>query len=155
MLEALKKLYIKIFRIHDTPQKIALGLGLGVFTGLVPTIGPLTALFLAFIFRANRASALLGSLLTNTWLSLLTLLLSIKVGSVIMRVEWLEVYKNWGLVLKDFHWAHLFKLSIFKIILPVIVGYLAIALCLGLLTYLAALIILNLRKERNAHKNRT
>lgn len=145
MLALLKKVYRTIFCIHDSPQKIALGLGLGVFTGLVPTIGPLTALFLAFLLRANRTSALLGSLLTNTWLSLLTLLFSIKLGSAIMGVDWQVTYRNWGLFLKDFRWLNLFKLSMLNILLPVILGYLTLALCLGLLAYLVALIILRFK----------
>jgi len=59
-------LYLKLIKINDTPQKIAFGFGLGVFSGIFPGTGPLAALFLALILRANRASALLGSLLTNT-----------------------------------------------------------------------------------------
>jgi uncharacterized protein (DUF2062 family) len=99
-------LYIKLFKINDSPQRIALGLGLGVFLGIIPGTGPLAALFLALLFRVNRASALLGSLLTNTWLSIVTFLLAIKVGSFIMRLNWQSVYAD-----------------ISKAILPLIVGY--------------------------------
>ncbi|MDD5109551.1 MAG: DUF2062 domain-containing protein, partial [Candidatus Omnitrophica bacterium] len=53
-------LFSKLFKINDTAGKIALGVGLGVFSGLMPATGPLAALFLAFIFKANRAAALLG-----------------------------------------------------------------------------------------------
>ena len=70
--EYLRLILAKLFNINDTPHKIALGLGLGVFAGILPGTGPIAAIFLALAFRANRASALLGSLLTNTWLSLVT-----------------------------------------------------------------------------------
>ena len=138
----------KLFNINDTPHKIALGLGLGVFAGILPGTGPIAAIFLALAFRANRASALLGSLLTNTWLSLVTFLLSIKVGSVIMGVDWQEAYKNWLLFLKNFRLADLFKLSILKIISPAILGYMVVAASLGLLTYLMALITLGITRRQ-------
>jgi len=134
--------YQKLFRINDTPQRIALGLGLGVFSGILPGTGPIAALFLAFLLRVNRASALLGGLATNTWLSVVTFLLSVKLGSAIMKLDWQDVYWDWRLFLKDFHWSILLKLSILKIILPVMVGYFLVAFCLGLVVYLTTLIIL-------------
>ena len=138
----LKKLYIELFKINDTPQRIAAGLGLGVFLGILPGTGPLAALFLAWLLRLNRASALLGSLFTNTWLSIVTLLLSVKVGAAIMGLNWKEVREAWMLFLKDFHWVDLLKLSALNIILPVVVGYLTVAFCLGLAVYLITWIIL-------------
>jgi len=138
----LKKLYIKLFKINDTPQRIAAGLGVGVFLGILPGTGPLAALFLAWLLRLNRASALLGSLFTNTWLSIVTLLLSVKVGAAIMGLNWKEVREAWMLFLKDFHWLDLLRLSALNIILPVVVGYLTVAFCLGLAVYLITWIIL-------------
>lgn len=133
--------YSKIFKINDSTQRIALGLGMGVFLGIIPGTGPVAALILALVFRLNRASALLGSMLTNTWLSIVTFFLSIKVGSAIMRVNWQDVQRNWALFLKDFSWLNLFKLSILKIILPVIVGYTIVSFCIGFLVYLITLAI--------------
>lgn len=150
MPKLLRSLYDKLFRINDTPAKIALGLGLGVFTGIIPGTGPLAALFLAFILRANRASALLGSLATNTWISFITFALSIKVGSAILKTDWQKVQVGWCTFLAGFRWGSLLKLTALKIILPVILGYAVVAACLGLLTYVTTLIILkiNLRLNR-------
>ena len=120
-----KLLYIKLFKINDSPQRIALGFGLGVFLGIIPGTGPLAALFLALLFRVNRASALLGSLLTNTWLSIVTFLLAIKVGSAIMHLDWQVVRQGWML-------------------LPVILGYFIVSFSLGILVYLVTLIILKI-----------
>ena len=90
-----KALYLKIFRIDDSPQKIALGFGLGVFLGVMPGMGPIAALAIAFLLKANRASALLGSILTNTWLSIPVFFLAVKTGAVVtgsshevIRSEW-------------------------------------------------------------------
>ena len=138
-LNFLKLIYLKLVKIDDTPQKVALGFGLGVFVGIMPFAGPLIALGLAFILRVNRASALLGSLLTNTWLSVVMFISSLKVGSMIAGVEWRDLYKRWTDLCKDFHWSGLFKLSAADIIVPVIIGYILIAAVIGSAAYLIAL----------------
>lgn len=142
-------LYTKLFKLNDSPQKIALGLGLGVFTGILPGAGVLASLFLAALLRANRASALLGCLLTNTWLSFVTLLLAIKLGSKLFGISWQQLYQHWVAFLKGFTWSGLFKLSILEIILPVIAGYFLLAFCFGLLVYLTALLTLSFFNARN------
>ena len=143
-------LYLKLFRINDTPQKIALGFGLGAFLGILPGSGPIASLFLAVIFRVNRASALLGSIVTNTWLSFLTFALALKIGAGIFGVGWRDLQKEWNQFLQDFHFAGLFKMSMFKIIMPVITGYFIIAVCLGLLVYLISLIIIIAVKQKKS-----
>ena len=154
ILRLLRLIYIKLFRIHDTPQKIALGVGIGVFLGILPGTGPIAAVFMAFVLRVNRAAALLGSLLTNTWLSIVTFFLSIKVGSSIMGVDWQDVHRNWGQFLKDFKVVTLFKLATLKIILPVIIGYFVVSFCLGLIAYLITLtIITRIRHESKSRIN--
>jgi hypothetical protein len=142
-------LYVKLFKINDTPQKIALGFGLGVFCGILPGTGPLASLFLAVLFRVNRASALLGSLLTNTWLSIVTFILAIKLGSAILGISWQQVYRAWFSSLKVLHWLELFKLSILKLIFPVILGYFVVSFCLGVLAYLLTLIIMTKIRHEN------
>jgi uncharacterized protein len=143
IIRLFKLAYIKLFRINDSPQKIACGIGLGIFSGILPGTGPLAALSLAFIFRANRASALIGSLLTNTWLSFVTFLLAIKTGSAILGMNWQEARQGWDYFLKTFHWPSLFKATILKVILPILLGYLVIGSCLGILAYSLTLIIIN------------
>ncbi len=152
ILRFLKLIYLKLFRIHDTPQKIALGVGVGVFLGILPGTGPVAAIFMALILRVNRAAALLGSLATNTWLSIVTFFLSIKIGSSIIGVHWQDVHRNWLEFLKDFRFINLFKLTTLEIVLPVIVGYFVVSFCLGIIAYLITLIIITRIKHEN--KNR-
>lgn len=147
----LNSLYLKLFKINGTPQRIALGMGLGAALGIIPGTGPLAALFLAFILKVNRASALLGSLLTNTWLSFLTFILAIKTGSVILRVNWQAVHQEWMAIFSGFKWPDLFRLPVLKVIFPIIIGYLAVGLCLGLSVYLITLIIII--RVRHENKN--
>jgi uncharacterized protein (DUF2062 family) len=142
MKKIVNLLYSKLVKINDSPQKIALGLGLGVFTGILPGTGLVASLFLAVLLRVNRASALLGCMLTNTWLSFVTFLLAIKVGSSLFGISWQQLHQDYASFLKGFNWLSLFKLSILKIILPVLVGYFLISLCLGLIVYLITLCVL-------------
>ncbi|MFH1457706.1 MAG: DUF2062 domain-containing protein [Candidatus Omnitrophota bacterium] len=144
----LKLLYSQLFRINDSAQKVALGFGVGVASGILPGTGPLVALFLAFIFRINRAAALIGCLLTNTWLSFLTFLLAIKLGSGILGTDWQKVIHDWESFLKEFRWVNLFKLSVLKIALPVLTGYFVISVSLGLLAYIITLAAIQLKLKR-------
>jgi uncharacterized protein len=138
----IKFLFAKLFYINDSAQKIALGVGIGVFSGLLPGTGPAAALFLAFIFRANRAAALLGSLLTNTWLSLVTFILAIKLGSVILKSNWQQVSLNAQGMIADFHWNKLFKLSFLDVLLPLITGYIILGLFLATVSYFLTLLLI-------------
>jgi uncharacterized protein (DUF2062 family) len=143
-----KFIFAKLFKINDSAQKIALGVGLGVFSGLIPGTGPAAALFLAFVFRANRAAALLGSILTNTWLSVVTFVLAIKIGSTLLSRHWQGVYQKAQGLIRDFHWGSFFRLSFLDVVLPVVIGYLIIGLFLGLASYLLSLLII----KRSVHK---
>jgi len=136
-----KFIYLKLFRINDTPQRIAIGFGLGVFLGILPGTGPVASLCLALLFRLNRMAALLGSLLTNTWISFATFIPAVKIGSNVLSLDWQKVYQDWSMFLKDFHWVNLFKLGALEIALPVLVGFLIISLISGSLAYIAALVV--------------
>ncbi len=142
----MKPIISSILKINDSRERIALGFGLGVLSGIFPGTGPLVAVFLSYILRANYVSALLGSLLTNTWLSIVTFLLAIKVGAVIMGVNWQDVQREWSFFLNHFKWVDLIEISVLKLILPVFLGYLVIAVIAGTLSYFAVLIILKLKR---------
>lgn len=138
----LHRIFSKLFKINDSPVKISLGVGLGVFAGLLPGTGPAAALFLAWVFKANRGAALLGGFLTNTWLSVVTFILAIKVGSVILRANWQSVQEQVQGLFKDFSWKVFFKFSILEVLLPVVLGYLVIGLALGILSYFLSLLVI-------------
>lgn len=140
-------LYTKLCCVNDTPHKIALGAGLGTFSGLIPGTGPIFALVLAWIFRANRATALATSLLTNTWLSLLTFVLSIKIGSAIMNLKWQEIYLESLRLAKGLNFKQLLSASAIKVLVPLAVGYATIALCFGVIMYLLSLVTIIIRRK--------
>ncbi len=143
-------LYEKLVKINDTPQRVALGFGLGAALGIFPGTGPIAALTLAWLLRLNRASAVLGSLLTNTWLSFVTFLLSVKIGSAIMKISLQQVQEQWRELNSNFSWSKLLNLSSMKFVLPVLIGYLIIGVVMGLMAYLLALAAITFK---NARKN--
>jgi uncharacterized protein (DUF2062 family) len=148
----LRFLYLKLFRINDTPHRIAAGAALGVFFGVLPAAGVIVALCGAIIFRVNRAAAMIAALATNTWISVAIFLLSIKVGAFIMKVDWRAVYAQSRGFFRDFQAAEFFSFSTVRILLPVIIGYAVLAIGLSIITYTLAIIAV--RRFQYARKNR-
>jgi uncharacterized protein len=143
-----KLIYIKLIKIDDSPHKIAIGFGLGVFAGVMPFAGPFVAVFLAIIFKVNKISAFLGGLITNTWITVLAFLFSIKVGSFLFRLDGNIIRDRWMALLKDFHLANFFKLSVLEIALPVLTGYIVLAFFSAIAAYGIIFIVLKIIKYK-------
>ena len=141
-------LYTQLVKMDDSPQRIALGFGIGVFLGILPGTGPIAALALAFMFKINKAAALLGSVLTNTWLSLVTFVLSIKIGSAILGVEWTQIQQQSRDLMDHFSWKAFFDVSLLNIIKPLLIGYAVVGFICGCAAYVLVLILL---KKRRVH----
>jgi len=137
----LKIVYIKTVKIDDTPHKISLGFAIGVALGIIPGTGPLAALFFSFLLKANRASALIGSLLVNTWFSIVALIPAVRIGALIFNLNWYKIYMDWLDIFYSLHWKELIKISLYKIILPIFLGYVIIALGVGISCYIVCRII--------------
>lgn len=77
--------YYKIMRIDDPPERIARGVAIGVFMGIFPTfgLGIVIAVIFAYILKANRAAAVLGSFIMNPLTTPIFWTISAAVGSVI------------------------------------------------------------------------
>lgn len=78
--------YYKIVRIDDPPDKIARGVAIGVFMGIFPTfgLGIIFAIITAYILRANRAAAVVGSFIMNPLTTPFFWAISSAVGAVIL-----------------------------------------------------------------------
>ena len=142
-----KLLYLKLFRIDDSPQKIALGFGLGVFLGVMPGVGPIAALVIAVLIKANRVAALLGSILTNTWLSVPVFFLAVRTGSAVTGVSYESIKGAWSSLMGNFGWDKLIHVSLNNVLIPVIAGYALVSLCIGAAAYAAAFLIAKYRKD--------
>ena len=135
-------LYTQLVKMDDSPQRIALGFGVGIFLGILPGTGPIAALALAFIFRINKAAALLGSVLTNTWLSVATFVLAIRIGAGLLGLHWAAVQLQAQDLVNHFSWKALCDASVGNILKPLLLGYAVVGLMCGVMAYLAALFIL-------------
>ncbi len=81
---------LKLLRINDPPERIARGAALGVVCGILPTFGfgGFIAFGLAFVFKANKAASILGSLIMNPVTTPFFWTFSIMLGSFILREEY-------------------------------------------------------------------
>lgn len=147
----IRLVYLKVFHTHDSPHRVSCGLAIGVFSGILPGTGPIAALFLASFLKVNRASALLGSLLTNTWVSFAVPVVSIKIGALLTGLKWRQLYDSWSHI----HVDDFLKLSILQVLLPVMLGYLIIAGIAGIATYMVTLIVLKWIKPSIKASRRT
>ena len=148
-----RKIYHQLVEINDTPLRKALGLGLGVFLGIFPGVGPIAAVITSSLLRVNKAAALLGSVLTNTWLSIVTFVLAVKVGSILSGGSWNKVYHETQGLIENFHFKDLLNVSVFKIIQPVLVGYAVVSFAIGAIVGLLAMAILTSQNRRLNEKN--
>lgn len=89
-------IYLRLIRVGGDPVHVALGFSLGVFLGVFPTFGlgiPL-ALLLASIFRWNRISATLGSLVMNPLTTPFFWSLSGTIGAAMFHADARKVLAN-------------------------------------------------------------
>jgi uncharacterized protein len=58
-----------LLQVDDTPHRIALAFGIGVWLAFFPILGIHTglALLIAYLFRLNRAAMIVGVYLSNPW----------------------------------------------------------------------------------------
>ena len=69
MVEKVKQQFRRLLHLDDTPHRIAIAFGLGVYIGFSPLIGLHTAMvfLFAWLFRLNTIAVFLGSLIINPW----------------------------------------------------------------------------------------
>ncbi len=78
--------YLRLVRLNDSPEKVALGFAIGVTVGIFPTfgLGIVIVIFLAWLTKINKASAIIGTLLMNPWTSPFFWALSFFTGSLML-----------------------------------------------------------------------
>jgi uncharacterized protein len=78
-----------LLHVEDTPHRIALAFGLGVWIAFCPLLGvhTLMALGIAFAFRLSRVAILLGAYINNPWTLAPLYLAGTVVGCALMGVS--------------------------------------------------------------------
>jgi len=79
--------YLRVLRMDDPPEKIARGAAIGVCMGILPTfgIGGFIAFGIAFLLKANKAAAVIGSFIMNPVTSAFFWSMSMVVGSLVLH----------------------------------------------------------------------
>jgi len=76
--------YYRLVRMKDSPHKVAGGMALGIFLGIMPGAGTVAALVLATLLKLNRGAAVIGTLIFNTATTIPVWILSYSLGSLIL-----------------------------------------------------------------------
>jgi uncharacterized protein (DUF2062 family) len=149
MNPATTKFRDKLLGINDSTHRIALGAGLGLFLGVFPGTGAIAAVVCAFVIRANKASALAGALLVNTWINVVSFPAAIAIGAFIFRIDPATMSREWSAATHPFIWKHVFTFLLHDAILAIVSGYVIIGLALGGIGYAATYSIV--KKARIKH----
>lgn len=149
MNQKFKELRDKLLGINDSTHRIALGAGLGLFLGVFPGTGAIAAVVCAFIIRANKAAALAGALLVNTWINVVSFPLALAIGAFILRVDPQTIAHDWSQLTGHFTWQALWSLLLRDTVLVLLAGYVLIGLILGIPGYFLTYALI--RKVRNKH----
>jgi uncharacterized protein (DUF2062 family) len=150
-----QRLLESFLHLDDTPRRIALAFGIGVYIAFHPLLGlhTLLGLGIAFAFRLSRAAMLAGVYVNNPWTlapmyvagtTLGCWLLGVPVGAI-REIEW-------DLVHRDFR--HLLLVSLRPYLWPYVVGNTVLGIVAGVAAYAVLLPALERRSRRRAALSR-
>jgi len=82
----IKRIYLRFITLKGDPKHLAFSLSVGIFVGMMPIMPfqTILALFLAFIFRANKIAAFLGTLISNPLNLYFVYLWSYQIGTFLL-----------------------------------------------------------------------
>jgi len=86
----------KLIGLNDTPERIAIGVAVGVFIGIAPTfgLGTLLAAGLAAIFHFNMAAAIVGTMAGMPLLAPFIWIASSWLGGALLGYDWNSLYRE-------------------------------------------------------------
>ena len=89
LMSPIKKLYERFIRIRGNPREIALGLALGIFIGMSPTMGVqiVIAVFIAALLKWNKITATIGVFITTPFTAPFIYSTTYLVGAKILGVN--------------------------------------------------------------------
>jgi uncharacterized protein (DUF2062 family) len=144
--------YLRLVRLNDSPEKVALGFSIGVTVGIFPTfgLGIVIVIFLAWLTNINKASAIIGTLLMNPWTSPFFWALSFFTGSLMLGNDINET----ALLFKSLKTqGDLWETIIGKrLILPYIIGNITVTAVSAAVSYLAVYYLVKAYKNAKIKK---
>jgi uncharacterized protein (DUF2062 family) len=143
----LRRAFHAVFHVQDTPHRIAVAFGMGVFIAFCPLLGFHTglALLLAFVFRLSRVAVLAGAWTNNPWTLGPMFMSGTALGCGLLGVspESLESI-DWSLHGRAFYAALWDGLR--PLVVPFVVGNSVLGLIAGLLSYVVVRTLLERRQ---------
>jgi len=140
-----------LLQVEDTPHRIALAFGIGVWLAFFPILGIHTvlALLIAYLFRLNRAAMLVGVYVSNPWTLAPLYMAGTVLGCEIFGVssEGLSVI-DWSLHGRAFYRALFAGLEPY--VWPFVVGNTLLGVLAGIVGYAVLREILERRAGRMA-----
>lgn len=87
-----------IFKIKDTPHRIALAFALGVFMGISPLLGLhyIGGIALAWLFRLSRLVAIVGVSVNNPWTIVPISTFCVWIGAKLIGIKQVLPEVDWG-----------------------------------------------------------
>ena len=140
-----KLYYLKTIRLDDPPEKIARGVAIGVFIGIMPTVGlaMLLSFLLAVLFKANKAAAILGTFVMNPITTPLFWSMSLAVGGLVFWRDTASIFSI-GSNFESMRATISHELIVF------VTGNIVVATFFGVITYFAANKAITRHKEKKA-----
>jgi hypothetical protein len=148
-MNTLRRQFRLLFMVEDSPHRVALAFGLGVFIAFSPLLGIHTglALLLAFAFRLSRVAILAGAWTNNPWTLVPMYMTGTALGCALFGVspESLEDL-DWTLHGRAFYEALWTGLR--PLLGPFVVGNTLLGAMVGLASYVTLRTVLERRRRR-------
>jgi len=137
-----------VLHVQDTPHRIALSFGIGVWIAFFPIWGIHTAMALgvAFLFRLSRAAMMVGAWVNNPWTMAPLYTAGTLLGCVLLAVPSAGLASlDWSLGWRDFV-RSLFE-TLRPFLWPFIVGNTVLGIAAAIVGYLALRLALEARRR--------
>lgn len=136
-----------LLQLEDTPNRVALAFGIGIFIAFFPILGIHTALALlvAVVFRLSKVAILTGAWTNNPWTIGPMFITGTLVGCELLGVSADGLHgMDWSLRGQAFYEA--FFESLRPLVLPFLLGNLLVGLVVGAAAYLVLRVVLEKRR---------
>ncbi len=150
-----RRLYFKVVKNEGTPESLAMGLAIGVFTGfLIPTGGQvIAALALAYLMKSNKILAAMGTFITNPYTATVSVPAQCWIGAIILGrpLTFAELSNRFGCLMAEPSWANFLELGE-DLIIPLLLGGAVFAVVFSIPTYYLTLFWVKSHRRRKAAK---
>ena len=135
--------FLKLIRVKDSIDKLAVGFACGSMVSFTPFIGLhfLLAVFFAYLLRGNIVASLIGTFVGNPFTFPFIWIFIYKVGNIFFKND-----KNFSL---EFTFRSLFDQG-YDILIPMLIGSLIVSIPVWFISYFTVKILMSSFKKRKA-----